>query len=1129
MKHKDRNHAGTAISVCLTSAILSSAILSTTATFAGEPPAKTTEDVLAKQFRDPPQTARPRVWWHWMNGNITKDGIAKDLIWLKAVGIGGVQNFDASLDTPQVVEKRLVYMHPEWKDAFRFAVSEANRQELEFAIAASPGWSVTGGPWVNPQDGMKKLVWSETLLTGGKRISGKLAPAPDTTGPYQDLPFAEMMPGHSGGESAKPKASGTVAILAMPVSASRLPTASYALSDGTALSAATLTDADFVTGVNVPLASDKSGSVTIVYRKPVTINAFRLFMPGLKMPFRGVPLRAILEARDGTEWRPVSPVSITSVPTTQRFPATTAKEFRLRLEDSNDKGNLDLLNAAPGAVSINFFDTGPLMSVRLGDLELFTEPRVDRAEEKAGYETVLDYYAIGSGDAATAGFGPGQVVDLTDRLKPAGTLDWTAPKGHDWRVLRFGWSLTGKTNHPATPEATGLEVDKYDAAAVRRYMETYLGMYRDTLGPDKFGKSGLGAILTDSIEVGSANWTGAMEAEFRARRGYALRPWLPALAGFVIGSPDETERFLFDYRQTLAELLADKHYGTVAQVAHENGLIVYGEALEDKRPLLGNDLAMRRFADVPMAALWTWQKDGAPRTTLLGDMKGAASVAHVYGKPFVAAESMTAVNSPWDFAPKDLKPVIDLEFIQGINRPVIHTSVHQPLDDMQPGLSLAIFGQYFNRHEAWAPLARPWIDYIARTSYLLQQGQNVADVAWFIGEEAPVTALFADKLPAQLPSNHAYDFVNAQMLTDALEVEGNEVVSAGGARYKAIYLGGSSQQMTLPLLKRLAEIVRSGATLIGAMPTGSPSLADDRVEFQRIAQSLWTGETGKGRILATADIDSGLGKAGVSAGFQFEGGSAGARIPYVERVFEQGRLFFLSNPGDVTETITAHFRSTGMRPELWNAETGTSEALSYRTVEGKTLVSLTLAPHDAIFVVFRKESPMDHVDNRAATQVLAGSVTGPWSVAFQSGRGAPALAKMDRLTPLQDSAEPGIRYFSGVASYANSFVAPRGWKPGLPLWLDLGEVNDIAEIRVNGRQVGGLWRTPWRIDIGAAARAGRNALEVRVANKWVNRLIGDAQPGATRIAKLAAPGYRADAPLRPSGLVGPVTLWTEAR
>lgn len=1094
----------------------------------GESPASSVvdangQDVLAGQFRDPPAQARPRVWWHWMNGNVTKDGIAKDLAWMKAVGIGGLQNFDANLATPQVVDKRLVYMTPEWKDAFRFATSEADRLGLELAIAASPGWSETGGPWVKPQDGMKKLVWAEATLAGGKRLRGALPALPDTTGAFQSVPFAEEMPGQDAHGGEKPKAGGAIAVLAIPVAHAALPAPVYTLADGSALSASVLADADLGTAARVPLAQDRSGVVTVTYPAAVTVRSVRVFLPGIKLPFRGVPIKAALEVRDGGTWRKVADLPLTGVPTTRSFRAVTGREFRLSLADSGDNGNLDLLNAAPGAVSINFFDTGPLTAATLADFQLFAEPRVDRGEEKAGYETVLDYHQLSSAGSGEAAPGPEAVVDLTDRLRPDGTLDWTAPKGTDWRILRFGWSLTGKTNHPATPEATGLEVDKFDAGAVRRYLETYLSMYRETVGAEMIGKRGIKAILTDSIEVGKANWTGAMEDEFARRRGYALRPWLPALAGVVVGSAERTDRFLFDFRATLADLMADQHYGTVARVAHENGLSVYGEALEDKRPLLGDDLAMRAHADVPMAALWTYQEAHQLRTTLVGDMRGAASVAHVYGKPFVAAESMTSVNAPWDFAPSSLKKVIDLEFASGINRPVVHTSVHQPVDDKQPGLSLAIFGQYFNRHESWAPLARPWVDYISRTSFMLQQGRNVADVAWFIGEESPVTALYAESVPQGLPTANAWDFVNAQMLADVMRNDGAEVVTAGGARYRAIYLGGTSRQMTLPTLRRLADLVRGGATLIGEKPVATPSAADDAAQFAVLADALWAGDAGKGRVIATSDIDAGLTQAGIGADFRMAGANAGD-VLFVHRKLDDGDAWFLNNRKHSTVQGEARFRVRGKAPELWRAETGKSEALPYRIEGDETVVPLDLGAEDAVFVVFRKAARADVLVTRKPAPVPVATLDGAWQVAFQPGRGAPANIVMSRLGALDQHSDPGVKYFSGVATYTTTFTAPRQHKAGSALWLDLGNVGEIAEVSVNGKLAGYAWHKPYRIDIGDVVKPGVNALQVRVANLWVNRLVGDAQPGAVKTTFTTVPTYRPDAPLRPSGLIGPVTL-----
>ncbi|KPF87933.1 glycoside hydrolase [Novosphingobium sp. AAP83] len=1106
--------------------ILATTTLLTQATFAqGAPsvPAEAVADTLEQQFRDPPSDARPRVWWHWMNGNISKDGIAKDLAWMKRVGIGGLQNFDVNLATPQVVDKRIVYMTPEWKDAFLFATSEADRLGLELAIAASPGWSQTGGPWVKPEDGMKKLVWSELTVAGGKPVRGALPALPQVTGPFQTAPLMENMSAHSGGEGQRPSASGEVAVIAVPVAEAALPLPVYTLADGTTLDATTLADAFLQSMVKVPLDPALSGAVSVRFPREVTVRSLRLFLPGIKLPFRGIPIKVALEVREGANWSKVTDIPLGSVPTTRAFPATTGQDFRLVIAGSGDNGILDLVNAAPGAIAVNFFDTGPLTSVSLADFQLFADARMDRVEEKAGYDTVLDYHTIASTDASAAGVEPARVIDLTHRVRPDGTLDWTAPIGSNWRIMRFGWSLTGKTNHPAPTEATGLEVDKYDAAAVRRYLEAYLGMYRDAVGPDLIGKRGVQALLTDSIEVGNANWTPAMEAEFAKRRGYALRPWLPVLAGAVIGSPAQSDRFLFDFRTTLADLLADKHYGTIATVAHEHGLKVYGEALEDKRPMLGDDLAMRAHADVPMAAMWTYADESKLRTTLLGDMRGAASVAHVYGKPYVAAESMTSVNAPWDFAPSNLKKVIDLEFVSGINRPVIHTSVHQPVDDKRPGLSLAIFGQYFNRHEAWAELAKPWVDYIARTSLMLQQGRNVADVAWFIGEDSPVTALYAEKIPANLPTTHAWDFVNAAMLADALRNDGSEVVSTGGARYRAIYLGGTSQAMTLPTLERLAALVRGGATLIGEKPRATPSKADDAARFAVLADALWSGDVGKGRVFATQAIDSGLQEAGIAPDFTMSGAAKGD-VLFVHRKLADGDTWFLNNRRNATVAGEARFRITGLQPELWRAETGKAEPLSYRIEGGQTVVPLSFLPEDAVFVVFRKPAVKHAVTLASPAPATLATLDSAWTVAFQPGRGAPASITLPKLAPLEQHADPGVRHFSGIATYSTTFTLPKAAKPGEALLLDLGQVGEIAEVTINGKLAGHAWHKPYRIDISEAAKRGRNMLKVRVANLWVNRLIGDAQPDAQKITFTTVPTYRPDAPLRPSGLAGPVVI-----
>jgi len=1077
-------------------------------------------DALAAGFLDPPDSARPRVWWHWISGNISKDGIRKDLEWMRRVGIGGLQHFDVALGARPVVEQRVTYMSPAWKDAFRHAVTLADALGLEFTIAGSPGWSETGGPWVAPQDGMKKLVWSETRIEGGRRFQGLLAPPPGVTGPFQAMVRTSAEQHYA-----------DVAVLAVPEKESHPPLPPPQLfQDDAVLDPASLLDDSLETGLSVPVGTAEAPEAVVLrYPRMQTIRSATVFIRHAATLFSPPALRPQLQVRAGAGWRTLAELPLAMVPTTVSFAPVKAREFRLLLAP-NPAPNVHANSPAPGVVVAGSGGASPRpRTMKIATLQLSAEPRVNQFEAKAGFSIANDYFALNE-PTDLPGVAPAQVIDLGNRLQPDGRLDWTPPAGR-WKLLRLGYSLTGATNAPANPEATGLEVDKYDATAVRRYLEKYYALYRDAVGDDRLiGARGLQALLLDSTEVGASNWTPRLVEQFQRLRGYDPRPWLPALTGVIVGSRAQSDAFLYDFRRTLAELTAREHYGEVARFAHEHGLKLYSEALESGRPSLGDDMAMRAAADVPMAALWTnTREEGDPRQRI-GDLKGAASVAHVYGQNLAAAESLTSAGWPWAHAPADLKRVIDFEFAQGINRPVIHTSVHQPVDDRLPGLSLAIFGQYFNRHETWAEMARPWIDYIARSSFLLQQGRHVADVAYFHGEEAPLTALHAAGPLRDTPRHHAYDFLGADALLNELGVENGELQTRSGARYRVLYLGGSSGRMTLPVLRRLAALVEAGATVVGLAPEASPSLADDDREFRRLRQQLWPGASvttlGQGRVIASRDVEAALASIGVGPDFRHEGGG---EVLFLHRRLADGSdIYFLNSRLDRPRHIEARFRVRGKLPEIWRADTGTIEPVSFRTEGAETRVPLELQAEDAFFVVFRRAAAA--AAETVSTPVLqpVATLDGRWDVAFQPGRGAPGTLRLDALQALNEHSDPGIRYFSGVSTYRKVFTLPQGVDPGASLILDLGQVGDLAELHVNGQPMGTAWKAPWQLDIGKALRRGENVLEVRVANLWVNRLIGDAQPGAQQITSLAMRTYRPDAPLRPSGLIGPVRLLASA-
>ena len=1078
-------------------------------------------DPVAAGFDNPPNSARPRVWWHWLNGNITKDGIDKDIAWMAKSGLGGLQNFDAEMMTPQLVPKRLPYMSPGWADAFRHAAQLAERHGLEFGIAASPGWSETGGPWVPPEDGMKKLVWSEATVAGGQPVT--LPAAPRTTGPFQDLFVQPDIMGHRPAPDKLARAGGDIAVFAYPVKAAALP-APEVRAGGMAIEASKLAQAG-EDAVDLPApTADRPVVVTLDYPAPQTIRSATIFAPGAASMFDGAAYASVLEASDdGAAWRKVADLPLAAVPASAGFAPVTAAHFRVVVSARPPVPNPQFM-PVPGADTGPFGSIGQAKGLKLAHLVLSGEPKVNQFEMKAGFATADDYYALDAGtDPNESGIDPADIVDLTGRLRPDGTLTWTPPAG-TWRIVRLGWSLTGTENHPATPEATGLEVDKYDGGAVRRYLETYLSKYEQAAGKDLVGARGVRALVTDSIEVGSSNWTPRLLEQFRRLRGYDARPWLPALTGVVIGNRARTDAFLYDWRRTLADLLAGEHYGTVAAVAREHGLKVYGEALESARVTLGDDMAMRSHAAVPMAAMWTYRPEFGPNPTAIADMRGAASVAHVYGQNLVAAESMTSAMAPWAFAPSDLRPMIDTEFASGINLPVIHTSVHQPLDDdRKPGLSLAIFGQYFNRNETWAGMARPWVDYMARSAYLLQQGRFYADVAYFYGEEAPLVTLYKRGQPADAPRRYAYDFVNADALQQRLSVRDGDLVAPSGARYRVLYLGGSSERMTLATLRRLHALASQGATIVGPAPVATPGLADDPAAFAALVRTMWSGapvtKVGKGRVIAGRDVEAALAQVGQAPDVAYDG----AALPFVHRRLADGDVYFIANPTGKAVRTEARFNVRGKTAEFWHADTGRAEPATYRTDKTGTVVPLALGANESVFVVFRRAASAKTVTVPQPAWRQVATLDGGWRIAFD-GLAAPDAITDGRPGSLADSTDPRLKYFSGTSIYRTTFTLPAGVKPGAALKLDLGRVGDVAEVVVNGRPAGIAWKPPYEVDVGKLVAAGANTVEVRVANLWVNRLVGDAQPGATKVTFTAAPTYRADAPLRPSGLIGPVTL-----
>ena len=1103
--------------------------------------AQTGTDSLKSGFENPPQSARPRVWWHWMGGNVSKEGIQLDLDWMHRIGLGGFQAFEGSLLTPEVLPHPVGYMTPEWKDAFHYAVTLGDKYGLEMAIAGSPGWSESGGPWVQPRDAMKKIVWSETRIAGGTSFHGKLAKPPSTSGPFQDVPFSTSPIGKP---APYPEYYADSEVIAYKAPAGGVvPRATVTWSSGK-IDPALLSDGDLNTPVKLPIAPVGQASwIQFEFPQPQTIQAVSLTTPPGNSFATGPSAEAtpVLEASDdGSSFHPVAELKAlihgfapngNVTENTVAFPPVTARYFRVSWTTPQPP-------PSPQDDAPSFFASKPSTDYKINELVLHSDARVHHFEEKAGFSTApnLDNEPTPAGAPGSA-IAKGDVVNLTGKMQPDGTLDWTPPAGNDWIVLRFGASLIGAKNSPAPEDATGPEVDKFDRKAVKAYLEHYLGMYKDTLGPDLMGKRGLGFVVNDSWEAGNQTWTANMVEQFNRLRGYDPRPWMPALTGRVVESPKASDRFLWDYRKTIGDLIVTEHYGQIEEILHQWGLGHYAESQEDRRAFVADGMEVKKLAEVPMSAMWT-QSPGVNKQ-LYGynaDDRESASVAHIYGQNIAAAESLTSCNSAiaYIWSPGTLKPTADQEFLNGINRFAIHESAHQALVGKAPGISLGPCGQWFNRNETWADEAGAWVDYLARTSYLLQQGRFAADILYFYGEGSNITSVFSDSAPP-LPAGFNFDYVNADAMIHELHVSGGNITTKSGMSYRLIVLDPRSKVMSLPVLRALHKLVEDGAVVAGEKPTGSPSLMDDSAEFNRLSTEIFGAGSGmhtlgKGKVFAGSTAEAALKAMSIAPDFDDSKQGEDQHIAFVHRKLAEGDVYFLDNRGDKESTFQASFRVAGRVPELWYAETGKTAPASFTIAHGRTTVPLHLDPWGTVFVVFRKPSKESSKSLPQTTIASIGTIDGPWTVAFQPDRGAPASITFDKLISWSDSSDPGVKYFSGKGTYSKTLEAPANWfAHGATLWLDLGDVRNLAVVTVNGKPLPTAWHAPYRVDVTSALKPGANQISITVINSWINRLIGDHQPNATtKYTFTTWPVYKATSPLTPSGLLGPVTMLSES-
>lgn len=980
---------------------------------------------LEESFLNPPDSAKPHTWWHWLHGNVSQEGITADLEAMKKVGLGGFQAFHISRykfgDVP--------YMSDEWHRMMKHTIQEADRLGLEMCFNNCAGWSAVGGPWITPEYAMQKVVWTETQVEGPGEFSGTLERSP----------------------------------------------------------------------------------VQKAYRRHRSVDYYQ-------------------------------DIAVVAVPTPQSEREGTDG---FRIDDWRGKADFDL--------QVEF--THDTRDVDEGDLI-----RKDK------------------------------VVVLTSEMDEMGNLNWKIPEGK-WTIFRFGYAPTGVINHPAPPEGEGLECDKLSKEAVEFNWKHSIQKIIEDAGPHA-GKA-FNRVLVDSYEVGTQNWTRGFEQEFEKRMGYAITPYLPVLTGRVVGSMEISERFLWDFRRVIADLFAENFYGHFAELCHRNRLKFsaepYGRGNFD-------ELAIASKVDIPMGEFWTASKitwyDYTPKLV--------SSVAHTTGKKYVEAESFTTKppESRFELHPYLIKAEGDYFYCQGINRFVFHSSAHQPWKNVKPGMTMGHYGLQFHRNNTWFEKASGWVNYLTRCQFLLQEGLFAADLCYLVSEDAPNRMTRRPGMNPVPPDGYDYDLCSAETLMK-MTVKDGRICLPNGMNYSLLIL--PSGDMRPAVLEKIAELVQAGAAVYGDRPGKSPSLVnypacDD--EIRKLAGELWGGR----KIIFGIPLEKVLLSKGILPDFEYSGIAhedpslyAGKSVETIHRNIDGADVYFISNQHQSPKQITATFRVNGMQPELWFPNIGKiKETPLYSfTEDGRTELPLSLDAAGSVFVVFRKPAQKNRVasvegsgsfeagyedgkivltamesgpyeihnaDGSKQTVTVQNldpmTLTGSWTLRFPPGWGAPAQIEFPELIDWTQHTDYDIQHFSGTAVYNKTFDIPNERiHSDERIFLDLGPVHVMAQVKLNGNDLGILWEPPFRVEITDAVQSGENRLEIEVVNLWVNRMVGDekypeyrvmqedknpavgkklmvlpkwvkegGKPESERKTFATWKWFKADEPLRPSGLIGPVQI-----
>jgi len=1090
-------------------------------------------DPLEEGFRNPPASARPAVYYIWLNGYANRSHMETEIAQLKEMGIGGLCLFDMGARGPKdtLPPAGPAFLSDDSLKIIGQAIRTATGLGMETNLSASSSWDL-GGSWVEPKDASMGLFHAQIQLKGPQKYSG-------------ELPFPALSPSVPRGPNGLPAFHRDIAVLASRADR-RLPGHEF------------------------------------IYRleAPSMVQRLAFYNTTGDNPAKEVSVAASSTVPRNAAFREIWQGSLQAGSGSQKFATapTEARYLRLRVLSGRNPG-VERVQLA------EFEAYGP------GNVNLIAAHEADRTRDGAellrcssalGYdrEWTADNLNDGakSGPAGTwSSEGPPalviqdskSMVDLTKNLGSDGRLTWDMPPG-EWVVWRFVCANTGERLKLPSPNSDGWATDHLSATATRRTIQHVIDRLRSELG-DFHGTTFSGLYLA-SYEVRGPIWTPDFLAQFQRYRGYDMARFLPALAGNIVDNEEITERFLYDYRKTLGDLLVDAYYRTATAAAHQAGLNVESEAGGPGPPIHQVPVdALKALGSIDVVRGEFWPR--RPQAAQMWVVKETACSAHIYGKPRVRMEAFTSTDHLRE-GPQDLKGATDRVFCEGANQMVWHTLSHQPPEAGKPGWVYGA-GSHLNRNVTWWSKSKPFLDYLARCSYLLQQGLFVADVLYYYGDQG-FNFVPPKHVDPSLGYGYDYDVANAEVVVNRLSVHDGRLVLPDGMSYELLVLP-ERDDIDLAVLKKLQELVEAGATIVGRKPLRANGLTDypqrDQ-EVSAVANKLWGScdglsvhehHYGRGLVVCERNLRELLERKGIRPDFSFSSSLADSDLDFIHRRTPEADIYFIRNKRTRREQGDAVFRVSGKAPEIWQPDNGMIRRQHvWKTVPGGVKVPLVFDPEGSLFIVFRQPNTVPHLvdaaleilefDGHQAEALAYGSssypvrsadgsattftvnlpepreIPGPWRVDFAPRWGAPAFAIFEELRSWTSRTEEGIRYFSGTATYKRQFEIPPDWlAPGRKVFVDLGRLWAIGAVYVNDKSIGVVWKQPFRVDITPCARAGANQLAVEVVNTWHNRLAGDARSSAsqrhtrTNITDTSGVPW-GKVELLDSGLFGPVRL-----